>query len=192
MKITLEWLEGEEACDDGIEYYKTLGVEDFFEVLGCCVREGKESYVGWLLDVLDIRTLDKSDVLAFCDEYGGEYPHVCVELVIKFSQSVSYKEYYVGLINELGVEGVKDLTLEAVISKGRKYWEKLYLDAASYRSVEGSVYYLCLLMADAGYNGVLIASSSEVYWLNQIKSIIGDGRFSYKSQLDFLLKELKA
>ena len=185
MKITLEWLEGEEACDDGIEYYKTLGVEDFFEVLGCCVREGKESYVGWLLDVLDINTLEKGDVLKFCEKYGDTYADVCVELVLKFSQGVSYKEYYVGLLNTLGVEGVKDLTLEEVSSTGRKYWGRLYFDAY-FGGAEECVY--AALGRLSGDSGDFRALGD---WLNRLSERSEDERLSYKSQLDFLLKDLR-
>jgi len=184
MKITLEWLEELEACEDGVEYYKTLGVEDFFEVLKCCVRDDKNEYVYWLLDNGDIRTLDKSDVLAFCEKYGDVNSKLCAELVLKFSQGVSYKEYYVGLINELGVEGVKDLTLADVIRKGRDYWEILYRATPS-MSVEESVYYICLRIIDATFEGIVS------FCLNRLGEKLGDERFSYRGQLDFLLKELK-
>jgi len=186
MKITLDWLEEQDACRDGINYYKTLGVEDFFEVSKCCLRDDKKSYFDWLLDNGDIRTLDKSDVLAFCGEYGDAYPHVYAELAFRFSQGVSYKEYYVGLLSGLNVKGVKDLTLEEVSSTGRDYWRRLYRDA-SYMSVEESVYYVLLRIIDADYG----EAYAWAYRLDTLSYMLGDARFSYRGQLDFLLKELK-
>jgi len=190
MKITLEWLEDEGACEDGIEYYETLGVNDFFEVLGCCLRDDKKSYFDWLIHSGDIKALEKCDVLKFCDEYGDVQHVRCAELAFLFIQSVSFKEHYLTLLNELGVEGVKDLTLVDVSSKDGSYWWNLYR-AASDGSVEESVYSILLRMSEAGYKDVLITSLSGVYWLNQLHSICGDERFSYRSQLDFLVKELK-
>lgn len=50
MKVTLEYLEWLNACEDWIEYYKTLGgITDSEQVIRACIRDSEFSYARWLM-----------------------------------------------------------------------------------------------------------------------------------------------
>ena len=61
MKITLEYLQGLNACSDGVRYWESLNLTDPVEVIRACIRDEKWGYGRWLM----ARMLSRKDKIAW-------------------------------------------------------------------------------------------------------------------------------
>ena len=59
--VTLEWLESIYACDDGIEYYKTLDETNLLKILERCILDDNLDYANWLI----ARCMDRKQRLRY-------------------------------------------------------------------------------------------------------------------------------
>jgi len=60
-KITFKWLEDVDACEDGVEYYKTLGETDLFRLIERGIEDSELDYCNWLI----ARCMDHKQALRY-------------------------------------------------------------------------------------------------------------------------------
>ena len=49
MKITLDWLKKENACPEGVEYYRTLDETDALKIMERLLTDGKLDFANWTI-----------------------------------------------------------------------------------------------------------------------------------------------
>lgn len=78
MKLTMAWLRKQEACSDGMDWFKAFGKSDSVEVMEGLLKDGKLNWANWLI----VRLLNLEDRIRYAifaseqviDRFEKEYP----------------------------------------------------------------------------------------------------------------------
>ena len=142
-KITFKWLEDVDACEDGVEYYKTLGETDLFRLIERGIEDSELDYCNWLI----ARCMDHKQAL--------RYALYAAESVLHM-----YEDAYPDDNRpRMAIESVKAV-IKRDSRKNREAAHAASTHAYDYSTLSLSCYTAAWSAADAAYH----AASVDVAW----------------------------
>jgi len=204
MKITKQWLTKHGACEEGIIFYEEQNTTSSIELFKACDLYDRTIYAQWLLSkiqeekysnictrFLGIKSNPKSrlknELRAAATQaltQEGYIYHVLLSLLLR-EESPHVQDRFVALLlqelHHLNTP-IPYLTLQEVKDK-HAYWRTMFLNA-EYETEMEAVSRLLLRIGTPEHT----PPDRLTHLANEIHRTTGNERFSYKSQLELLLK----